>query len=62
MDAEQRVKELEQKKKLLMQSLGKENFNSIVDAITYQIRKNKLDTTPTILKDLFDYLIESISF
>lgn len=49
--------QLKKRKILLIQSLGKEKFESIVDVVNSQIKKNNLDVTPTILKDLFEYLI-----
>lgn len=52
-----KLDELNKKKSLLIQSIGKENFESIVDAIDNQIKMNNLDKTPTILKDLLDYIV-----
>lgn len=58
-DIQEKLDELNKKKSLLIQSIGKENFESIVDAIDNQIKMNNLDKTPTILKDLLDYIVNT---
>ena len=58
-EIQEKLDELNKKKSLLIQSIGKENFESIVDAIDSQIKMNNLDKTPTILKDLLDYIVNT---
>lgn len=52
------IEKLEERKVLLIQAVGKENFGSIVDVLNQQIKKHNLDTTPNILRDLFDYIVK----
>ncbi|BDR73345.1 hypothetical protein DP145_01690 [Clostridium tetani] len=54
----QRVKSIKNQEVLLRKTLGKEKFERIVDTISKTIKLELLDTTPTILKDIFDYLIK----
>ena len=48
--------QLKKRKILLIQSLGKENFESIVDEVNKIIKEYNLNTTPTILIDLLNYI------
>ena len=56
---QKRVDSLNSKKELLIQSLGRENFESIVDEVNKIIKEYNLSTTPTILKDLMDYVVNT---
>lgn len=51
------IEKLEERKVFLIQAIGKEKFNSIVDDFNQITTAYNLDKTPTILKDLFDYLV-----
>lgn len=57
-NVQKQIEELKNRKKLLIQSLGKENFESIVDEISTVITEHNIDKTPTILKDLMDYIAD----
>ncbi|CAI3596520.1 MULTISPECIES: hypothetical protein [Clostridium] len=57
-NVQKQIEELKNRKKLLIQSLGKENFESIVDEISTVITEYNIDKTPTILKDLMDYIAD----
>ena len=58
--AQDKLSDLIKSKELLAATIGKENFESIVDEITGLVEKYNLETTPTILKDLFDYIVNNI--
>lgn len=58
-NAQKQIEELKNRSELLIQSLGKEKFESIVDEISTVITKNNIDKTPTILKDLMDYVVDT---
>lgn len=57
--AQDKLSDLIKSKELLAATIGKENFESIVDEITGLVEKYNLETTPTILKDLFDYIVNN---
>ncbi len=48
------------KENLLIQTLGKEKFERIVDDISNLIEKENLNKSPTIIKDVFEYVLYSI--
>ncbi len=40
--------------------LGNHKFENIVDGVSKIVRENNLDTTPTILDEIFDYVKQTI--
>lgn len=57
-ELEAKVERLKEKRLLLTHALGRNEFDEVVGAISKVVREHNLDTTPTILKDLFGYILE----